>query len=714
MISQNQMIKKEFSTELNGKKLTAEFSDLVENAHGSCLLKYGNTVVLATAVISKDEKPGDYLPLTVDYEEKFYASGQILGSRFMKREGKPSDEAILSGRIVDRTIRPLFDQWIRKEIQVIITILSIDQDDPDVLAVVAASLALGVSKIPFHGPVSAVRIAKHKTDGFEINPTYIERENENFELDLIACGQDGNINMIELAGDEAQENTIIEGMNKASLEIEKLNAWQKTVIAEIGVEKISLPAPIMPEEIKSLFATEIEPKLESYIMSGIPGGSKIGEIMDIWMNLANEKYPEIKSTFAEHLFEEKVDAMIHEQVLKNNRRADGRGIDELRPLFAQAGGISNVLHGSGIFYRGGTHILSVLTLGGPADAQIINGMEESTDAKRFMHHYNFPPYSTGETGRMGGTNRRMIGHGALAEKALLPMIPKNTDFPYTIRLVSEAMSSNGSTSMGSVCASTIALMDGGVPMKAPVAGIASGLMMDDKGNYKVLTDIQGPEDHYGDMDFKVAGTKNGVTAIQMDVKVAGVPIPALAEAFEKAKIARLQILEVITKEIAEPRKDISASAPKILVLKIRPDQIGGVIGSGGKVIKEIKEKTGADIDIEDDGTVYCTGKDGSAEKAKAIIEEMTHEYKPGERYEGEVTKIADFGAFVRIGNGKTEGLVHVSEIATFRVENVNTILKVGEKVPVVVKEVDTERGRVSLSIKMADPNWANSKLPKKE
>jgi polyribonucleotide nucleotidyltransferase len=708
------MIKKEFSTELNDKKLTAEFSDLVENAHGSCLLKYGNTAVLATAVISKDEIGKDYLPLTVDYEEKFYASGQILGSRFMKREGRPSDEAILSGRIVDRTIRPLFDQWIRKEIQVVITILSIDQDDPDVLAVVAASLALGVSKIPFHGPVSAVRIAKHKTDGFEINPTYIERENENFELDLIACGQDGNINMIELAGDEAQENTIIEAMNKASLEIEKLNAWQKAVIAEIGVEKISLPAPTMPEEIKNLFTTEIEPKLESYIMSGIPGGSKIGEIMDIWMNLANEKYPEIKSTFAEHLFEEKVDAMIHEQALVNNRRADGRGIDELRPLFAQAGGISETLHGSGIFYRGGTHILSVLTLGGPADAQIINGMEESTDAKRFMHHYNFPPYSVGETGRMGGTNRRMIGHGALAEKALLPMIPKNSDFPYTIRLVSEAMSSNGSTSMGSVCASTIALMDGGVPMKKPVAGIASGLMMDDKSNYKVLTDIQGPEDHYGDMDFKVAGTKDGVTAIQMDVKVAGVPIPALTKAFEKAKIARLQILEVITKEIAEPRKDISANAPKILVLKIKPDQIGGVIGSGGKVIKEIKEKTGADIDIEDDGTVYCTGKDGSAEKAKAIIEEMTHEYKPGERYEGEVTKIADFGAFVRIGNGKTEGLVHVSEIATFRVENVNTLLKVGEKVPVVVKEVDAERGRVSLSIKMANPDWANSKLPKKE
>jgi polyribonucleotide nucleotidyltransferase len=706
------MKKKEFSVDLNGRPLVAEFNDLVENAHGSVILKYGNTVILATAVMSKNAKEGgDYLPLTVDYEEKFYASGQILGSRFMKREGKPSDEAILSGRVVDRTIRPLFEQWIRHEIQVVITILSIDQDDPDVLAVIAASLALGVSKIPFHGPVSAIRVAKHRTDGFEINPTYLERENENFELDLIACGKDGNINMIELGGDEAQENVIIEGLKLASTEIEKINAWQKKVIAEIGVPKVVLAAPVMPEEVKALFAAEIEPKLETYVMSGLPGGSKIGEIMDIWMKLAKEKLPEVNPSFAEHLFEEKTDALIHTQALTKNKRADGRGIDEIRPLFAQAGGVSPILHGSGIFYRGGTHILTALTLGGPSDAQIINGMEESTDAKRFMHHYNFPPYSTGETGRMGGTNRRMIGHGALAEKALLPMIPKTADFPYTIRLVSEAMSSNGSTSMGSVCASTIALMDGGVPMKAPVAGIASGLMMDDKGNYKVLTDIQGPEDHYGDMDFKVAGTKTGVTAIQMDVKVSGVPIPALAEAFEKAKIARYTILDVITKEIAAPRKDISPNAPKIVVLKIKQDQIGLVIGSGGKTIKEIKEKTGSEIDIEDDGTVYCTGKDGSAEKARDIIEAMTHEYKAGERYTGEVTKITEFGAFVKIGLGNSEGLVHISEIAPFRVENVNTLLKVGEKVPVVVKGVD-ERERISLSIKSADPEFANKKLGK--
>jgi len=704
------MNKKEFSMELGGKKLSAEFNDLVENAHGSVILRYGATTILATAVMSSYKKDGaDFFPLTVDYEEKFYATGQILGSRYTRREGKPSDEAILSGRVVDRTIRPLFDQWIRNEIQVVITVLSLDQDDPDVLGVIAASLAVGVSKIPFNGPASAVRVGKHRNDGFQINPTFTERENESYEADLVACGKDGNINMIELGGDEVQETMVIDALKLASAEIEKINTWQKEVIAQIGVKKVSIPAPVMPASVTKLFADKIEPKLESFVMSGIPGGSKIGEIMNEWLDLAKVTLSEEEASFAEHLFEEKVDAMIHEQVLKHDKRADGRGIDELRPLFAQAGGISPILHGSGIFYRGGTHILSVLTLGGPKDAQTIEGMEETDEAKRFMHHYNFPPFSTGETGRMGGTNRRMIGHGALAEKALLPMIPKNDVFPYTIRIVSEALSSNGSTSMGSVCGSTLALMDGGVPIKKPVAGIASGLMMDDKGNFKILTDIQGPEDHYGDMDFKVAGTKDGITAIQMDVKVSGVPIPALAVAFEKAKLARLQILDVILKAIPETRKEISVNAPKILIIKIDPEQIGGVIGSGGKTIKDIKQRTDADIDIEDDGSVYITGKNGAAEKAKMIIESMTHIYKAGEKFEGTVVRVEPFGAFVNIGYD-TDGLVHVSEIANFRVDNVSDYLKIGDKVPVVVKEID-ERDRIALSIKSASPDFIKRKAP---
>ncbi len=704
------MQKKEFSLEVGGRKMIAEFNDLAENTNGSVLLKYGHTMLLATAVISKREKEGtDYLPLTVDYEEKFYASGQILGSRYSRREGKASDEAILTGRVVDRTIRPLFDQWIRKDIQVVITVLSLDQDDPDTLGVIAASLALGVSKIPFHGPVSSVRVGKHKNDGWEINPTYTERDNEDYDIDLISCGKDGNINMIELSGNESQENVIVDALKLSSQEIEKINTWQKQIISEIGVEKMFIPEPTMPESIANLYAEKIAPVIESYIMSGIPGHAKIDEIQNIWKEESEKVITEEEKFLAEKYFDDKVNDLIHEQAIKNEKRADGRKLDEVRPLFAQAGGISPILHGSGIFYRGGTHVLSVLTLGGPKDAQVIEGMEDKQGAKRFMHHYNFPPYSTGETGRMGGTNRRMIGHGALAEKALLPMIPSKDIFPYTIRIVSEALSSNGSTSMGSVCGSTLALMDAGVPIKNPVAGIASGLMMDDKGNYKVLTDIQGPEDHFGDMDFKVAGTKDGVTAIQMDVKVGGIPLNVLAEAFEKAKAARLHILETILGAIKEPRKDISSNAPKILVLKINPEDIGSVIGSGGKVIKDIKERTGSEIDIEDDGTVFCTGKNGAAEKAKAIIEEMTHEYVAGERFEGEVMKITEFGAFVKIAGG-TEGLVHISEIAPFRVDRVEKFLKAGDKVPVVVKGVD-ERDRLSLSIKMADPKFFADKMP---
>jgi polyribonucleotide nucleotidyltransferase len=361
------------------------------------------------------------------------------------------------------------------------------------------------------------------------------------------------------------------------------------------------------------------------------------------------------------------------------------------------------LHGSGIFYRGGTHILSALTLGGPGESQVIEGMESQTK-KRYMHHYNFPPFSSGETGRIGSTNRRMIGHGALAEKALVPVLPHKDSFPYTIRIVSEAFASNGSTSMGSVCGSTLALMDAGVPISAPVAGIASGLMMKNSKEYKVLTDIQGPEDHHGDMDFKVAGTTKGVTAVQMDVKVDGIPLHVLEEAFEKAKQARLKILGVMLAEINLPRADISPNAPKILLVKIKVDQIGLVIGTGGKTINDIKEKTGVDgIDIEDDGTVYITGKNGTAEKAKKIIEDMTHEYKRGERFQGVVVKIAEFGAFVKIG-GSTEGLVHISEIAPFRIDQVASYLKEGDVVPVIVKEID-ERDRIKLSIKDADPNF---------
>jgi polyribonucleotide nucleotidyltransferase len=404
-----------------------------------------------------------------------------------------------------------------------------------------------------------------------------------------------------------------------------------------------------------------------------------------------------------------VDEEIHRGAIEDNKRADNRRFDEIRPLFAKAGGISPILHGSGVFYRGGTHVFTALTLGGPGDSQLVDTMEDQDVKKRFMHHYNFPPFSAGETGRMGGLNRRMIGHGALAEKALEAVIPSEAVFPYTIRLVSECFASNGSTSMGSVCASTLALMDGGVPIKAPVAGIAMGLMTHN-GENRVLTDIQGPEDEFGGMDFKVAGTKDGITAIQLDIKLDGIPVPVLVEALDAAKKARLQILEVITKEISAPRGSISPRAPEILTMRVKPDQIGLVIGGGGKTINGIKDVSKVDdITIEDDGSIFITGKNGSAQMAKTMIEALVKEYKAGEVYEGEVTRLMDFGAFVKIGPGKdAEGLVHVSEVAPFRIDKISNAVSVGDKVRVMIKEID-ERGRINLSIKATDPDFAARK-----
>jgi polyribonucleotide nucleotidyltransferase len=661
------------------------------------MLRYGNTVVLATAVMALHDREGtDFFPLTVDYEEKFYATGQILGSRFVRREGRPSDEAILSGRIVDRTIRPLFDQHIRRDVQVVITVLSIDVDDPDVLGVIAASLALGTSPIPWNGPVSSVRIGKIKdVPGFVINPTFTDREKVDFEFEMVACGKDGNINMIEVGGREVSNELVAEALRMASAEIEKIQTFQKNIITARGATKVSIPAPVLPKEAVDLFAENIKPKLSAAIFSNTPGHSTIDACKHEWLALCDHE-------LAESYFEDAVNTELHRGAIYENRRADGRGMDDVRSLFAQAGNVSPIIHGTGIFYRGQTHVFSALTLGGPQDAQIIDGME-TQEAKRFMHHYNFPPFSTGETGRLGGTNRRMIGHGALAEKALTPIIPSKDIFPYTIRLVSETMSSNGSSSMASVCASTLALMDGGVPIVAPVAGIASGLMMESAEKYVLLTDIQGPEDHHGDMDFKVAGTRKGITAIQMDVKVDGVPIAILAEALVKAEKARHHILDTIEKELAAPRSHISAYAPEIVSLTILPVQIGMVIGPGGKMVKSIKEKTGAEIDIEDDGTVFITGKQGSAQAARDIIAAMTKEYKKGETFEGTVIKLAEFGAFVKIGPN-TEGLVHISEIAPFRIEKVTDFLHVGDTVPVIIKDID-EKKRLSLSIKQTNPTF---------
>lgn len=696
------MQKKEYSLDVGGKTITAQFTNFTDQADGSLFLRLGNTTILATAVMSEKIQEGiPYFPLTVEFEEKFYAAGKILGSRFMRREGRPTDEAVLSGRIVDRTIRPLFEQHIRNEVQVIITVLSIDEDDPDILAVNAASLALATSSIPWNGPVAAVRIAKIKgRNDFLINPTYLIRANEDIELDLIACGKDGDINMIEVTAKQVPESLVVLALAKASEEIEKIIAFQKKIIGEIGKTKRLLATPEIPQELTDLFNKHILEKIDGAILSGA-GKTQIYALKDIWTKLFAENIKDVDKNTASYFYEEKISERLHVLAIEHGKRPDGRAFDEIRDLYAQAGGFSPVLHGTGIFFRGGTHILSVLTLGGPQDSQLVENMEIQAK-RRFMHHYNFPPFSVGETGRMGGFNRRMIGHGALAEKALMPVLPPQSEFPYTIRIVSETMASNGSSSMGSACASTLALMDAGVPISAPVAGIASGLMMHSKEKYVLLTDIQGPEDDHGDMDFKVAGTRAGVTAIQMDVKVNGVPLKILGEALQKALKARLQILDCIEKEIQAPRPDISPYAPKILTMVIKPDQIGMVIGSGGKVINEIREKTTTEIEIEDDGTIYITGRGYGPEEAKKIIEGITKEYRRGERAEGVIVKIVDFGAFVRLG-GTTEGLVHISEISGTRIGNIRDVLTEGQIVPVIVK--DSKEGKISLSIKEADPHF---------
>lgn len=703
------MKKETFTKEISGKELKAEFNDLAEQADGSVMVSCGDTTVLATATMAKRPGNAPFFPLTVDYEEKFYAAGQILGSRFMRREGRPSDEAILSARLIDRTIRPLFDHNIRNEIQIVITVLSLGDNDPDILSIFATSLALGTSRIPWEGPVSAVRVGKKAGEStFEINPDYSFRDANGTELDLVICGMNSKITMLEAEAKETPEKDIVDAMKEAQEYIDALQDFQKEIINKKGSKKEILDVPPIPSEVKELFSKEIDKEMEEAVFKR-PGKQGIQELESKWADLVRESLGEEHVSKAMEHFENELNDLIHREAVKNKRRPDGRKVDELRNLYAQAGGVSKVLHGSGVFYRGGTHVFTALTLGGPGDALLIDQIESLDLQKRFIHHYNFPPFSVGETGRVGGFNRRMIGHGALAEKALKNMIPPKEDFPYTVRLVSEALSSNGSTSMASVCASTLALMDGGVPIKAPVAGIAMGLMVNSKDDERVvLTDIQGPEDHYGDMDLKVAGTSKGVTAIQMDTKLKGVSLDVIKEAINDSRKAIDSILKVITEEIAVPRDSISSNAPEIRTITINKDQIGMVIGPGGKTINEIRAATGTEIDIEDDGTIYIISqKAGGAEQAAKNIEEITHEYKKGETFTGEVVKITDFGAFVRIGRG-TEGLLHISEIAPFRVEKVEEVLSLGDKVPIVIKDVD-EKERLKLSIKELDPDFISKK-----
>ena len=692
------MDKKTYSHTLGGKTFNIELNNWAEQASGSVLVRLGDTMVLATAVMNPNPREGgDFLPLTVDYEERFSAAGKILGSRFIKRETRPSEEAILVMRLIDRTIRPRFDMRIRNEIQVVVTALSIDEDnDPDMPALLASSLALSLSSIPWSGPVAGVRVGR-KDGKFIANPVYAEREES--DMDVAVSGTGERINMLEAGAKELSEDDFASAVEWGFEHVKELVQFQKKIIAENQKEKVEVPLTKIPEELRSLLKREFSAKIEdaTYQKDKKVMREKSSGVKQEWMTRAYEAHPDIfQKSAAEYLFDEEINEIVHKRIIEKGERPDGRKPDELRTLSAQVSVLPRV-HGSGLFMRGETHALATATLGAPGDAQIVEGMEVRTK-KRFLLHYNFPPYSVGETKFMRGPGRREIGHGALAGKALLPMIPEREEFPYTIRVVSEVLSSNGSTSMASVCGATLALMDAGVPIKKPVAGAAMGLMLNEKGKYKVLTDLQGQEDHHGDMDFKVAGTRDGITAVQLDVKIEGITVPMVRDTLKQAHTARMKILDVMQEVISSPRPELSPWAPRITILKINPEKIGALIGPGGKVINDIIAQTGAEIDIEDDGTVYVTSeKEEGMKKALSLIKQITREIKSGELLEGKVTRILDFGAMVEVGP-RQDGLVHISELAPWRVEKVTDIVNIGDVIPVKVRNID-EQGRINLSLK---------------
>ena len=678
---------------------------LAGQANGSVTVRYGDTIVLATAVMSKGaSRITGYFPLMVDFEERYYAAGKIKGSRFIKREGRPSDDAILSGRGVDRTIRPLFDSRMRNDVQVIITVLSYDgENDPDILAITAASTALAISDIPWAGPVAAVRVGKIN-DEFILNPA--NGETTESSLDLVLSGTKSKINMIEASAKEVPEEEILKAFEFGFEAIKKITSFVEDIVKEVGKPKVA------PALLKG--SPEFEEKIKEILISeGLAEAlyDKDKQVIEEKIKNIKEKAAEyIQANFAddaeklkevmEQIFEEVSDEVVHQNILEKEQRPDGRKLDEIRQITCQVGILPRT-HGTGLFTRGETQALTVTTLGSPGDEQVIDTMEVDMK-KRYIHHYNFPPYSVGEVRPMRGPGRREIGHGALAEKALIPVLPSKDEFPYTILLVSEILSSNGSSSMASTCGSTLSLMDAGVPIKRPVSGIAMGIIVDPKNDekFKVLTDIQGLEDHFGDMDFKAAGSEIGITALQMDVKLDGVTLPMLEMTLKQSKINRMEILGKILAAIPSARTEMSQYAPRIIIIKINPEKIRNVIGTGGKIINQIIDETGVQIDIEDDGSIFITSVDAeSAKKAKEWIDNLTHEVKPGEIFNARITRIMNFGAFAEILPGQ-EGLIHISELADYRVEKVEDIVNIGDIVPVKVREIDSQ-GRINLSLKAA-------------
>ena len=699
---------KTYTLPFHGRDLKFIVSSLAGQANASVIGQYGGTSVLVTVVMGKEDRPIDFFPLTVDYEERFYAAGKIIGSRYVRREGRPSQEAILSGRLIDRSIRPLFDERLRRDVQVVITVLSYDEEnDPDFLALCGASLALSISDIPWGGPIAGVKLVQ-KGD-ITVNPAIkvVEQLQETGTCDAFFAGTADVVNMIELGGREITEADAAQLFVTAHEEIKKLIAFQNGIIDEIGKKKADVVFVAIDEAFKkALHARAFDALSETlFVADAQERDKKTSELKElVRAELQQQESYAVGMPQFDGVWEQLCNEVIHRTMLEKNKRPDGRAFDEIRPIHAEVG-LFERLHGSSVFMRGETQSLAVTTLAAPGSEQFIETME-TTGKRRFMLHYNFPPYATGETGRVGSPGRREIGHGALAEKALRAVIPSKDVFPYTIRVVSEIVSSNGSSSMASVCAGTLSLMDAGVPLTKPVAGIAMGLATpqgydSSKGvdEFKVFTDLQGLEDHYGDMDFKVAGTRDGITAIQMDVKIKGISFAIYQQGLTMAHEARIKILDVIQQTIPAPRTKLSAYAPKILTYVVKPHQIGLVIGQGGKTINGIIEEFGVEsIDIDDDGTVFVSGTDQQkVEDAIEYIKNLTKEFEVGEVITGPIIKLLDFGAIVDLGGGK-DGMIHVSEIKNGYVERASDLLKLGQEVTAKVVKVD-ENGKIGLSIK---------------
>ena len=691
-----------FSMELAGRSLTVETGKLAQLSNGSALIRYGETVVLVNATASTKPRDGiDFFPLSVDFEEKLYSVGKIPGS-FMKREGRPSEKAILTSRVIDRPIRPLFPKDMRNDVAIVATVLSVDQDNsPEITAMIGTSIVLCISDIPFNGPTGSVAVGY--VDGqIVINPTAEQRENS--QMSVVVSGTRDKVIMIEAGANEIPEEIMIEAIKMAHVEIKKIVAFIDEIVKEIGKPKFEYPSCEVDSEIyDAVYAFAKDKMLEAVQATDkqVRDENLTNLNKEVHENFS-EQFPEKEAAIGDcmHKLEKK---MVRKLILEQGKRPDGRKMNQIRELSAEVGLLPRT-HGSGLFSRGQTQVLSIVTLGAIGEEQMLDGIEQE-ESKRYMHHYNMPPYSTGEAKTSRGPGRREIGHGALAERALEPVIPNEADFPYAIRVVSEVLSSNGSTSQGSVCGSTLALMDAGVPIKAPVAGISCGLVTDenDPEKYVLLTDIQGIEDFYGDMDFKVAGTKKGITAIQVDTKINGLSESVIADAIYDTKKSRNYILdEIMLKAIDKPREELSEYAPKIITSTIDPDKIREVIGPGGKMINKIIAETGAKIDIEDDGRVFVSSADiNKARKALQIIEGIAKDVEVGQIYLGKVQRIMQFGAFVEIAPGK-EGLVHISKLDFKHIEKVEDVVNIGDEIMVKVVEID-KQGRINLSRKDAMP-----------